>query len=406
MVPQVIKDSASAAQTPQQPVKDSSVQQVAKPAATDSAQQQAADTSKHKAVTDTAKQQRSDTTKQTQSAHPVAQSNTVQQTNTVSQASSVAPQPTAESVSDATATVAEELSAQELFARQYPFLAASAEQGDWHSMCEHPLLADSLFMPRTAVDDTCDSVYLSPFADEADSVEYCNSIFSGHLLQPTHSEFVPRKSETYDSIFAIAIVFVGLVACVYYRFHRLTISEVVSAFFNDHAFGFIQRERNMLHASNFMIALPVMAATFALYAYSIRLHLNPYNIGFSDYLVTFAIFVGIMVVLYLRNVVIYFFGHVFENPEGVERYVLQGYLNQMLASTILLPMLLLFVYMPLSPTAYILSTAIPMGLLLLVGLVRGIHIFLIYPRACNLFLIYYLCILDIVPILILLKVLI
>ncbi len=400
---QVIKDSATAHQTPQQP-DTNGVHQVVKPAS-DSAKHSVpkdtaksstgSDTAKHSIATDTAKPTPKATTSTTQPATNVLTQSTAQPQQETAATLSIAPTP------DSTTASSEGLSPEQIFAQEYPFLAvpsttnSSVIQGAW---------IDSLLMPANAVEDT--TLVLSPFDTMADSVEYRTSIFTGHTLQPSHSELIPRQGVRFDSIFAIVIVIVTLFACIYYRFHRISIHEAVAAFFSNYSFNYLQRERNMLHTINFMPSLLLLSATLALYVYSIRIHLSPFDIDISDYLLTLAVFIGIALVLLLRNAIIYFFGNVFENQEGATRYMLQGYLSQLLVATIMLPLLLICVYLPLSPTTYILVTSIPLAVFLIASLVRGVNLFLSYPKYSNLFLIYYLCILDIAPLLILLKVLI
>ena len=403
MVPQVIKDSATVYQTPQQP-DTNGVHQVVKPAS-DSAKHSAtkdtaksstgSDTAKHNVATDTSTPTPKATTSTTQPATTAVTQTTAQPQQETAATLSIAP------TSDSVTASPERLSPEQIFAQEYPFLAEPSAAN--YSEIQGTLM-DSLLLPANAVEDT--TLVLSPAYSMADSVEYRTSIFAGHTLQPTHSELLPRQGVRFDSIFAIVIVIVALFACIYYRFHRISIHEAVAAFFNNYSFNYLQRERNMLHTINFMPSLLLLSATLALYVYSIRIHLSPFDIDISDYLLTLAIFVGIALVLLLRNAVIYFFGNVFENQEGATRYMLQGYLSQLLVATIMLPLLLICVYLPLPSTTYILVTSIPLALFLIVSLVRGVNLFLSYPKCSNLFLIYYLCILDIAPLLILLKVLI
>ena len=256
---------------------------------------------------------------------------------------------------------------------------------------------DSLFLSYAAAPDSNNGIVL-PFS-AADTVAYRKSLFTGHYLQPSHADYQHRTPPQQDGWIGFCVVVIAFILCIYYRFHRLSLQEIFVAVFSNHVFNIVQRENNLLRSMSLMPSLLVYAATMAVFALSLQHPVHP-----APIVIVLQLFLIMAALLILRNGGISYFGSVFANSEATQRYIHQGYLQQLIVATIMLPIMLAGIYLPISSTVYTIVAFIPLTFFFFTNLLRCVQIIFSYPKDTNLFLIYYLCILEIAPILIAIKI--
>ena len=222
------------------------------------------------------------------------------------------------------------------------------------------------------------------------------SMFEGHSLAVEHSQMVPRENPASPAwIFVILLLLAGLLT-MYYRNHKLTFGGIISSLFNLRTMNRMLRSNNILRTSQFALIPAVATGCIAMFAHQVAME----STGIVGFLL---LWVGLFVGYYLRFGLMRLLAIIFENENGVSLYITSSYLFHLLLSTLLIPMLLLLIYLPWGTITleYIMIGVVALEILLRV--LRGFQLFLTNSNSSRFFLFYYLCVVEIAPILVLIK---
>ncbi len=226
---------------------------------------------------------------------------------------------------------------------------------------------------------------------EHDSVVYRPSLFSSHSLMPQDRNLTPRPdSTTAPWIFGVLVLLTALL-CLYYRMRKITFGPLLTALVDSRAMDRMLRNNNMTRSIQLF---PMGMLTVAVVA----LTLQP--VPLWQYLLLTA---GLIVAYALRNGLMRFLATVFDNSGAVSTYVISNYLYHLTLATLLLPMLFLHFYLPRGGEMMLYVMVGLVAVEFLTRLVRGLKLFLTQSSGAHFYLFYYLCIVEIVPILVLLK---
>ena len=229
--------------------------------------------------------------------------------------------------------------------------------------------------------------------DAPDTV-YRQTMFVGHKLVPSHHALQERSDYSVPSWFFAAIVLLCASLCIYYRIHKLKVSELAKTLFDSHAATRAIRG-NLQGTALLPIALILCAsATLALG------HIVP---QLSDPLTCLLIALGLSVGYLLRNALLRAVAAVFDRKDAMQTYINGNYVYHLLLATAITPLLFILVYLPGAANV----TATVMGglaaLTFILRFFRGANLFLTLTKGFNLFLFYYLCTVELIPILVALK---
>ena len=122
--------------------------------------------------------------------------------------------------------------------------------------------------------------------------------------------------------------------------------------------------------------------------------------GIGGYL----LLVAITAVLYLlRNALLRLLAVVFDNNSAIDSYITSNYFYHLALATLLLPLLFLINYLPAGKEValYVLEAVVAVELIM--RLLRGVKLFLTQSSGPYIYLFYYLCIVEMTPILVLIK---
>ena len=231
------------------------------------------------------------------------------------------------------------------------------------------------------------------------------SPFEGHALQPSHLGLEMRNASPANGWFIGGLMVLTVLLCVFFRSHRLSLSNVSPALFNSQQFEHLQREKGLIKWSKFLPTTFLCAATLAIAVYSMPLDFSFGGVGQRLALMG-SLMAGISLLFLLHDGMARLLGNIFGNASAATTYVLTGQLYQMALSVCLIPLLLVVLCLKVSPAIHIAFVIIPIAFFWLLNLVRGVAVVAKNRNTTNLFLIYYLCILEIVPVVVVAKVLI
>ena len=122
--------------------------------------------------------------------------------------------------------------------------------------------------------------------------------------------------------------------------------------------------------------------------------------GIPGYL---ALAVGVGVLYILRNATLRLLGNTFDNRQGMNLYIISNYFFHLTEATVILVLLYPFYYLPgaRTPMLYVIVAFIVSAFLM--RFLRSIKVFLTIRNSSNFYLFYYLCTVEIIPILVIIK---
>ena len=222
------------------------------------------------------------------------------------------------------------------------------------------------------------------------------SLFRGHTLKVTDNKYINRETTTPPAwIFAVVLLIIALI-CYYYRRHGLNIRTVVQMIFDNRAMERTLRENNLMHNIHLipigmLATIPLSVAIF---------HMAMMETGIVGF--------GILALLltaayYVRWWIMRMLGATFNNGTAVNLYIINGYLYHLLLATAVIPPLLLQLYLPDAKEIVFYIIAALVAIVFIARIFRGMRLFFSNTHTSYLYLFYYLCIVEIIPILVLIK---
>ena len=231
---------------------------------------------------------------------------------------------------------------------------------------------------------------------EAKDTVFRKSIFHNHSLQLHHEQAVERVDSAEPAwVFISLLMLTGLV-CIYFRRRKIRVVELVKSLVNRRAMDRIVRDCN-LNRSLTMLPMGLLLTTAVAFPIHRMALAQTGRWGFL--LVAAAL--GLLYIL--RNGLFRLLGNIFENKAAVNLYITNNYLYHLGEAAVVCVMLYHFCYLPGAREAMLYLMGGFLALAFVSRFVRGVKVFLTLSNACGFYLFYYLCIVEIIPLLVVLK---
>ena len=216
-------------------------------------------------------------------------------------------------------------------------------------------------------------------------LQYRPSLFREHTLVPHDASLLARPDvEPPAWTFVLLVLLAGLL-CLYYRIHKISVGSLLHSIVDSRAMD------RMLRNSNMTRSIPSLALPTAYYVSRLPL---------GNYLLISA---AVMLAYLLRNLLIRLLGTIFEDNVAVQTYITNNYLYHLVLASVTIPALFLFFYLPAGNGVVLDILAGFIVLEFVLRLFRGMRLFFIQSFNSHFYLFYYLCIVEIIPILVLIK---
>ena len=218
------------------------------------------------------------------------------------------------------------------------------------------------------------------------------SLFT-HTTLPTTHDTLQQRHETAPTawVFVYLVALCGLLF-LYNSRHKLHITDLLRSTFDRRAMDRLVRGNNLSGAGLIPMGL------FAVSALSLLIYLQAMaHTGFYTCLLVAAALAALYLI---RNAVIHFLGNVFEDTDATTAYITSNYIYHNLLAIGLVPLLLLTAYMPWGNDAAFYTAAGLTALCLILRLFRGLKLFLTLSRSHSFYLFYYLCTVELIPLLV------
>ena len=246
-----------------------------------------------------------------------------------------------------------------------------------------------------AVGDTF-SLYFLPDSTVAVEPVVRPSLFVGHGFAVNNGQMYER-AETVAPVWVFAVL-VALTALTALFFHtsKLHFKDLPSLLFDSRAMDRTLRNNNLNSRIRLVPMGLLMLAGLMLPVHQMALA----QTGIVGYLLLTA---AVSALYLLRNGLMRLLAGVFENSAAVDFYIASNYFYHLMLGTLLLPLLFLFTYLSIGHEVllYILSALVLLELV--VRLFRGLKLFLTQSSGPYVYLFYYLCIVELTPILVLIN---
>ena len=222
------------------------------------------------------------------------------------------------------------------------------------------------------------------------------SLFSGHDLSRSHTDLTLRIFEVVPAWVFVVVLLLSVALCLFYNKHKIYIWEVMKSTVDMRSVARLLRIQSLNRAGAMLPVALILASSLALMIWTAALQ----ETGLRGYLL---LALALAVAYLLRNGLLRLLAAVFDRKPVMSAYITTGYLHHLLLATFVVPMLFVQVYVPNAQNATLWTAGILTILLFLMRFTKGIQLFLTKTQGFNLFLFYYLCTVEVIPLLVLLK---
>ena len=233
--------------------------------------------------------------------------------------------------------------------------------------------------------------------------EYSPTLFTSQQLRPESFRTVPFTKNPPGWILGVILICLILIAWTHV-FYSNRIRLMFKAPFSQRNVNQLLRDGNIMTERFTLTYSAVYILTFSLLLFEINRILVGFRFTHLNDMTIFGI-LNLFVIGYyvLKMCVIWFLGSVFKTRETTLNYQLNLMILSMITGPVLLVFLIPFLFIPDIKLLYM--SIMAAGILLLFRFVRGFFIGMSLTKFSYLFLFVYLCSLEILPVLILVKIL-
>jgi len=228
------------------------------------------------------------------------------------------------------------------------------------------------------------------------------SLFTHHSLAVTSSGETDIHHQGAPGWYFGFIVLSIFLTFIFLRSKQLRLVDLLMPSVNHRALDRLLRDTNLTRSSNqapiaFLMLLPTTLIAYYTYGPTVS---NVWT-DITQYLL---LLLGALIVYFFRNGIFRFLGSAFNNSESIHIYLSSNYLFHLLYAIVATAFAFFIIY-----TEYVSQTLLyillgTLGFLFTIRLFRGLQLILTISKTPKLFLFYYLCILEIVPIFIVIKI--
>ena len=230
----------------------------------------------------------------------------------------------------------------------------------------------------------------------ADSVAVRPSLLAGHGLAPQHESPVPRTMNAAPAWLFAVIVLLCAATCLFCRSHKIRFGELLKSTVNLRAAERLLRGMQQGRVMPLSSLAPILCFAIATAVWTAAMR----DTGFVGWLL---LAVALTVGYLLRNILLRLLANIFDRQSTMSLYIGGNYLFHLLLTTAVVPLLFAEVYIHGAQAATLLCMAVLASVVFFMRFIRGVQLFLTKTKSFSFFLFYYLCIVEIAPMLVLLK---
>ena len=230
------------------------------------------------------------------------------------------------------------------------------------------------------------------------------SLFTHHHLpvQNSHETTIQHQGSP-GWLFVVIILSITLI-CIFLRNKQIRLVDLLQSAIDHRAMDRMLRDTNLTHTIDQAIIAPLMLMPISLVGYyAFFPQVSNIWTNILQYILLFAVCIA---VYYTRNGIIRFIGNAFENSEAVHIYLSSNYIYHLLYGIAATAIAFFIFYTDRVGQTFLYILLAIIALLFTARLLRGMQLILTNAKTQKFYLFYYLCILEIVPLIIVSKVVI
>ncbi len=243
--------------------------------------------------------------------------------------------------------------------------------------------------------------------DTLPTIALRESMFTTHQLKVKNITTLIRKELSTDWLLLLLLLCFSLLAWIL-TFSRKRVNQIIKATYTNRTINQLIRDGDLFKERIAVAFIVIYFISISLFVFqATHYYLNLKQFGYYS-VFTFFIILAIIIALYiLKLLATKFIGFVFKNNIANHIYLLNGFIFNIITGILLLPLLLFMIYSKGVTASFAtnLSIAIVLALAALRYL-RNIIIGVSFSKFSIFYLFLYLCTLEILPILIIIKVII
>lgn len=262
---------------------------------------------------------------------------------------------------------------------------------------------DSIFQPKV---DTaqfltmCNDSLLAPYSENP--VQHRESMFATNTLsQPTTHPAPHNTSPNLDWVFATIILLLALIS-IYVNNQKFKIKDIFLSLFDTRVLDRVSRENNiritsLLPMAGIYLASIALVVLKATQTYSIT------SLPMAPPLFFIVTLTALIIFILLKNSLIRLMGDIFEDRSATMLYIFSSDLFYFVGGLVSTPLLLFLFFCTQAQTAIQKIAIFFIAILFIIRFLRGIQLILTNSKTSKLYLFYYLCIFEIIPIIVIAK---
>lgn len=229
------------------------------------------------------------------------------------------------------------------------------------------------------------------------------SLFTHHELTVVNSDAIALPQPLFDNWIFVAIIALIALLYLYMSRHELRAKELPLMVFDTRTRERMLRNANLNHNSALAPIGMLYCAPIAMliYHYTTTEHIVLFDTHGS--LTLLLIYLTVCGYYFVRNMLFLIVGAAAHERDSVANYITNNYICHLLATLVTLPIMLLLYYLPLEQQAVGVVATTIVAILFVLRLARGAKVILTTTQTFQLQLFYYLCIFEIVPLLLIYK---
>ncbi len=233
------------------------------------------------------------------------------------------------------------------------------------------------------------------------------SMFTTHQLQVKNSKPIERKEYTNDWMVIVLLICFSLIAWLLI-FSRKRVKQIINATYSNRTINQLIRDGDLFKERIALAFTTIYLLSFSLFVFQI----GHYYLNFKELeLYSFIFFLKILAVIIglylLKQRATKFIGIIFKNSNASYVYLLNGFIFNILTGILMLPLLLIMIYSKSPISSF--TTNLSIGIVIILSIVRYLRYIIIgvsFSKFSHFYLFLYLCTLEIMPILIIFKLII
>ena len=224
---------------------------------------------------------------------------------------------------------------------------------------------------------------------------YRKSMFTHHNMPVQHDSLIPRENPAPPAwLFAVLVILTALL-CLYLRQRKLTIKDLAQSLVDHRAMDRNLRNNNLTHSAMLTPMGLLVSVAMALAIHTVALA----HTGFVGFLL---LSLALIAAYMTRNGIIRLLGNIFDNRAGVNIDITSNYLYHLALAIIIVPLLYPMAYAHWGDGIIYAIGGIT-AVEFFMRLYNGINLFLKQSKNFHFHLFYYLCAVELIPFLVLIK---